>query len=66
VLLSVRVPVGTRLWVEVRTPSQRLKAEARVVRLEAERSDGLVPHGLAFAGAGGSELLPELFLLGLL
>ncbi len=66
VLLSVRVPIGSRLWVEVRTPSQHLKAEVRVVRLEAERSDGLIPHGVAFVDAQGTDLLPLLFLMGLL
>jgi hypothetical protein len=67
VLLSVPVPVGTMLSLEVRTPTQNLKADARVVRLEEPRSDGLIPHGLAFVGAQeGSQLLPELFLLGIL
>ncbi len=66
VLLAVRVPIGSRLWIEVRTPSQQLKAEVRVVRLEAERSDGLIPHGVAFVDAQGTDLLPALFLMGLL
>ncbi len=67
VLLSVPVAVGTRLSLEVRTPTQSLKADARVARLEDQRSDGLIPHGLAFVDTrGGSQLLPQLFLLGIL
>lgn len=67
VLLPVRVPVDTILCLEVRTPTQSLKTEARVVRFEEPRPDGLIPHGLAFADSHeGSRLLPELFLVGVL
>lgn len=66
-LLPVRVPVDTILCLEVRTPTQILQTDARVVRLEDPRADGLIPHGLAFADAQeGPRLLPELFLLGIL
>src|SRR5574341_1087064 len=65
VLLSVRIPVDTALSLEVRSSTQSLKTEARVVRIEEARPDGLIPHGLAFADtAEGSRLLPQLFLLG--
>jgi hypothetical protein len=50
----------------VRTPTQSLRAEARVTRREEPRPDGLIPHGLAFVDARGPDLLPELFLLGIL
>ena len=67
VLLPVCVPVNTILSLEVRTQTQGLKTETRVVRLEVPRPDGLIPHGLAFMDSReGSRLLPELFLLGLL
>lgn len=67
VLLPVRVPVDTILCLEVRTATQSLRTEARVVRLEEPRPDGLIPHGLAFVDSDeGSRLLPELFLVGIL
>lgn len=67
VLLSAAVPVETLLSVEVQTATQRLTSDARVVRVEDPRPDGMIPHGLAFvAGGEGSELLPELFLLSML
>jgi PilZ domain-containing protein len=67
VLLSVRVPVDTVLCLEVRTPTQSLKTEARVVRFEEPGPDGLIPHGMAFVDSHeGSRLLPELFLVGIL
>jgi hypothetical protein len=67
VLLSVPVSVDTVLCLEVRTPTQSLTAEARVVRREDPRPDGLIPHGLAFVDTQeGSLLLPQLFLLGIL
>ncbi len=66
VMLSVPVAVDSVLSLEVRTPTQSLKADARVVRQEEPRPDGLIPHGLAFVDAHeGSHLLPELFLLGI-
>lgn len=67
VLLPVRVPVDTILCLEARTPTLSLKTDARVVRHEEPRPDGLIPHGLAFVDSQeGSRLLPELFLLGVL
>ncbi len=67
VLLSVPVSIGTVLCLEVRTATQSLKTDARVVRQEEPRPDKLIPHGLAFLDAQeGSQWLPELFLLGIL
>lgn len=67
VLLPTCVPVGTILELEVRTSTQSLKTEARVVRSEDPRPNGLIPHGLAFVDSDeGSRLLPELFLVGIL
>ncbi len=67
VLLPVCVPVDTILSLEIRTTTQSLKTEARVVRLEDPRADGLIAHGLAFVDSQeGPRLLPELFLLGLI
>jgi hypothetical protein len=67
VLLPVRVPVDLVLCLEVRTPTQSLKTEARVVRLDEPRPDGLIPHGMAFVDSHeGSRLLPEFFLVGIL
>jgi hypothetical protein len=67
VLLPELVPVDTILELEVRTSTQSLKTEARVVRSEEPRPDGMIPHGLAFVDSHeGSRLLPELFLVGVL
>lgn len=67
VLLPTCVPVDTILNLEVRTSTQSLKTDARVVRFEQPRPDGMIPHGLAFVDSHeGSRLLPELFLLGIL
>ncbi len=67
VLMSAPVSVGTVLSLEARTPTQSLRADACVIRLEEPRSDGRIPHGLAFVDADeGSHLLPQLFLLGIL
>src|SRR5512138_4015223 len=44
VLLSAAVPVETLLSVEVQTATQRLTSDARVVRVEDPRPDGLIPH----------------------
>jgi hypothetical protein len=67
VLLPTRVPEETIISLHVQTPTQSLTADARVVRVERARPDGLFPHGVAFIDAEtGSCLLPALFLLGLL
>lgn len=67
VLLPVRFPVDTVLCLEAQSQAQSLKTEARVVRVDDPREDGLIPHGLAFVDSqDGSRILPALFLLGLI
>jgi hypothetical protein len=67
VRLPVQLPEGTVLSLEVESPTQNLKTDARVVRVQEPGEDGLVPHGLAFVNAeDGARFLPALFLLGLL
>lgn len=68
-LLPVPVPQAAILSVEIQVQllGRRLRTEARVVRVEDPRPDGLIPHGLTFVDPQqGSRLLPELLLVGLL
>lgn len=65
-LLPVRIPEKSILSLEVQAIGRTLQAEARVVRLENPRADGLIPHGLAYVDPEkGSRLLLDLLAVGL-
>lgn len=67
VLLPIRFPLGILLSFEIQLPARTLKTDARVVRLEDPKTEGLIPHGLAYVDPEeGSRFLTELLFIGLL